>query len=91
MKQTHCEIILNALKDYQWHNVIEIMQNGFPRCLNVAIRSRISNLKQKGYEIESRIDDNRQAAYRLIKENTYIQQELKAIKESEAENGKDNM
>jgi len=63
---TDCEIILQILSDFKWHNVIEIMQRAKPGCINFACRSRISDLKKKGYQIESEIDTNGQARYRLL-------------------------
>lgn len=61
-----CDLILNALADGEWYNAIELHRTVKPGCVNWALRSRISDLKRKGYEIESRIDANKQAAYRLV-------------------------
>jgi len=65
---TDCEIILKILSDGEWHNIIEICYRGKPQAINWAVRSRISNLKQKGYNIISKIGKNRQGEYRLITE-----------------------
>ena len=70
MAKTHCEIIYGILSDKIWHNVIEISKVGFPGCVNVAIRSRVTDLKRKllpqNKTIISRIAKNRQAEYRLV-------------------------
>ena len=63
---TDCYFILNILKDYKWHNVIDIMQSKSDNRVNWAVRSRISDLKKKGFNIISLIDKNRQAKYKLI-------------------------
>ena len=63
---TDCEIILQILKDYQWHNIIEIMKQGKPFSVNWAVRSRVSDLKKRGCIIESRIGKNGQAEYKLL-------------------------
>jgi len=62
------QIILNILSDLKWHNVIEIMQRGKPGAINWAVRSRIPDLKKKGYKIDSERDDNGCQKYRLIPE-----------------------
>jgi len=63
---TDCAIILQILSDGKPHSVIEIMQRGKPGCINWAVRSRISDLRKKGYCIISWIGDNRQAVYQLL-------------------------
>ena len=65
---THCEIILNILKDCQWHHIIEICNKGKPGAINWAVRSRISDLKKSGYTIESRIAKDGQAEYKLVQQ-----------------------
>ena len=78
MKLTDCELIMLILTDGKWHNVIDIMRQGKPGAVNWAVRSRISDLNRKfsrdraGFFIESRIDVNRQAKYRLITCERYI-------------------
>ena len=42
------------------------MQRGKPGAINWAVRSRISDLKRKGHNIRSWIDNNRQAVYQLL-------------------------
>jgi len=61
-----CSLILNYLSDGQWHNVIQIMEALKPGARNWAVRSRISNLKEKGHVIEKRIGENGCADYRLV-------------------------
>lgn len=70
---TGCGLIFNYLLDEQWHNIINIMRDLKPGCVNWAVRSRISDLKKKflrynlPYEIENRIGENGQAEYKLVK------------------------
>ena len=64
-KISDCNLILTYLSDCQWHNAIEIAKALKPGCINWALRSRISNLKQKHWDIESRLGYNRMAEYRL--------------------------
>ncbi len=67
MKQlSDCNLILNYLKDGEWHNAAVIMSDLKPGCYAWALRSRISNLRQRGYIIESRIGYNKLAEYRII-------------------------
>lgn len=68
------KLILEILNDGLWHNAIELFNRCKPGCINWALRARISDLKKKGYNIESKIDDNKQGAYRWIKQ--IKQQEL---------------
>lgn len=63
---TDCELVLKILSDGQFHNILEIMQRAKPGCINFAARSRISDLKRKGYQIESELDTNGCAKYRLL-------------------------
>jgi hypothetical protein len=66
-KKTHCEMILDYLKESgDWCNVIDIMKDLKPGAINWSVRSRISNLREKGYNIESKIDINGQGSYRLL-------------------------
>jgi len=69
VKKTDCELILDYLKfKKDWCNVIDIMSDLKPTSRNWAVRSRISDLIKKGYNIESRISEiNRCAEYRLNK------------------------
>jgi hypothetical protein len=62
---TDAEIILNILSDGNYHNILEIIHRAKPCCINFAARSRISDLRKKGYSIESEIDTNGCAKYRL--------------------------
>lgn len=64
---TDSEIILNILSGGNWVNVIKIMEIGKPGCINWAVRSRISDLRKKGYNIISEIAENGCAKYKLIK------------------------
>jgi hypothetical protein len=62
---TDCEIILEILADNKFHHVLEIMERGKPGAKNWAVRSRIANLKKKGFDIESIKNPDRMASYRL--------------------------
>jgi len=68
---TDGQIIIEILSDNRWHHVLDIMQRGKPGAINWAVRSRISDLKKKGCQIESRLDENGMAEYRLIPQVTY--------------------
>lgn len=70
---SHKEMIFDYLYSHTgWNNVIDIIRDLFPNCVNVAVRSRISDLnkeflkKSKPWAIKSKIDDNGVAAYKLI-------------------------
>ena len=63
---TDCELILSYLKDGKWHNGISMSLALKPNSVSWAYRSRISELRKKGYKIESRIGENGCAEYRLI-------------------------
>ena len=65
---TDCELILNYLSDGQWHNGITMSKDLKPNCINWAYRSRISNLRQKGFVIERRLGENGCAEYHLVKQ-----------------------
>lgn len=60
-----CDIILKYIIDEEWHNTIDAQRTLKPNCINWAFRSRISDLKKKGYFIESRIGENGCAEYQL--------------------------
>ena len=48
---TDAELVLNILSDYKPHGALEIMQRAKPGCINWALRSRIADLRNKGYNI----------------------------------------
>jgi hypothetical protein len=68
-------LALSALVDGSWHNVVDLMRlkdnphTGFV-CRNWAVRSRISDINKRirplGFIIESEIDLNGCAKYRII-------------------------
>jgi len=49
--KTDCELILDVLKDLRPHHIQEIFDKCKPNARNWAIKSRISNLRAKGYDI----------------------------------------
>ena len=61
-----CSLILSELQDGQWHSVIQLMMKLKPNSINWAVRSRISELKRKGHNIQSRIGGSGCAEYRLV-------------------------
>ena len=73
---TDNHLVMSMLSDGNWHNGIEFQkakdrpETGFI-CRNFAHRSRVSNIKNKiqgfGFTIESKIDTNGCATYRVIK------------------------
>jgi hypothetical protein len=63
---TDCEIVLNILMDGKWWNVIDIMTAGKPGSKNWAVRSRIADLRRKGYKIEGLRGANGCQDYRLV-------------------------
>lgn len=64
---TDCELVLNYLRDGQWHNIIDMHIALKPNARNWACRSRVSDLRSMGHIIDRRIGKNGQAEYRLIK------------------------
>jgi hypothetical protein len=66
---TDKDLILWALGDRQWHNIIQLSQMCKPGCVNWAARSRISEINKdlisKNQIIRKRIADNGCADYRL--------------------------
>ena len=68
---TDSQIILSILEDYKFHHILEIIQRGKPGAANWAVRSRISDLRKKGYDIEMRIASDGQAEYRLKEQVKY--------------------
>lgn len=59
------ELVLSILWDRQFHHVLEIMDRGKPGARNWAVRSRVAGLRERGYDIETRIAANHMAEYRL--------------------------
>ena len=69
-KPSDCDLILEYLISNEgWNNAIDMHRSIKPNCVNWALRSRCSDLRRKGYNIESRIGANRQAEYRLVIES----------------------
>lgn len=70
---TDCGLIFSYLLNKGWVNIIDIMRDLKPGCINWAVRSRIPDLKNKflrynmPYRIENRIGENGQAEYKLVK------------------------
>ena len=69
---TDCYLILNVLRDFKEHHVLEIFLRCKPDAKNWAARSRISDLRDKGYDIRSRTAPDGQAIYKLIKDSRML-------------------
>ena len=72
---THCDFILNILRNGEWQNTIKIMELRGDGVRNLAVAARVHDLKTRfGYDglhgkgnIESRISkSNGQGEYRLV-------------------------
>jgi hypothetical protein len=69
--ESQVDRIQRYLSNGKWHHVQSIMHHIAPGAVNVAVRSRISDLNKKlgaqGWEVQSRITNDGQAEYRLAK------------------------
>ena len=66
---TDCKIILDLLSDGKWWNVIDLMHTAKPGAINFACRSRIADLRKKGFHIISEIAENGCAKYRWVQKS----------------------
>ncbi len=70
---SHCDQILAALRDGQWHTTAWLYRNG---CEHMILHSRVSALREKGHNVEGRHVPGRTGAegyeYRLAPSVTYV-------------------
>lgn len=64
---THWELLLEILKDGKPHSIFEILERG--KGMNWAVRSRLSDLRKKGYKIDTLFfPETKQNAWYQLKE-----------------------
>ncbi len=70
---SHCDRVLNALRDGQWRTSAWLYRNG---CEHMILHSRISDLRAKGHNVEGRHVPGKTGAdgyqYRLLPSVTYL-------------------
>ncbi len=72
---SHCDIILNALRDGSWKTTHTL----YMQCGPMILHSRISDLRKKGHNVEGRHVPGRTGAdgyeYRLLPSVTFVEVE----------------